>query len=66
MMQSGRAALANSGRISGSGLASAKMTGLSAMDLTMSTVITPGAEQPKKTSAPLTTSAKVRASVVCA
>jgi hypothetical protein len=42
------------------------MMGLSAMVLTMSAVSTPGAEQPRNTSAPLTTSARVRASVFCA
>ncbi len=63
MMQSGRAALASSGRISGSGLASARMIGLSAMLLTIASFITPAAEQPRNTSAPATTSASVRASV---
>ncbi|MCY1209839.1 hypothetical protein D9M72_215050 [compost metagenome] len=62
-MQSGRAALAISGRISGSGLASARISGLAAMVLTMSAVSTPAVEQPRNTSAPLTTSASVRASV---
>ncbi len=58
------AALASSGRISGSGLASARMMGLSAMVLTISTVMTPAAEQPRNTSAPLTASASVRSLVV--
>ncbi|MNV38288.1 hypothetical protein D3C71_1298340 [compost metagenome] len=65
-MQSGRMALASSGRISGSGLASARMMGLGPMVLTISAVSTPGAEQPRNTSAPLTASASVRASVFCA
>ena len=66
MMQSGRTALASSGRISGSGLASARMMGLGAIVLTMSCVSTPGAEQPRKTSASFTTSASVRLDVSCA
>ncbi len=36
------------------------------MVLTISAVSTPAAEQPRNTSAPLTTSASVRASVFCA
>jgi hypothetical protein len=63
MMQSGRTALASSGRISGSGLANARMMGWVPMALTMSAVSTPAAEQPRKTSAPATTSASVRAVV---
>ena len=63
MMQSGRTDLASSGRISGSGLASARMMGCVPMVLTMSAVSTPAAEQPRNTSAPSTTSAKVRAPV---
>jgi hypothetical protein len=66
MMQSGRTALASSGRISGSGLASARMIGLGAIVLTISGVSTPAAEQPRKTSDLSTTSASVRASVACA
>jgi hypothetical protein len=66
MMQSGLTALASSGRISGSGLARARMIGLWAMVLTISCVSTPEVEQPRKTSAPLTTSARVRSSVFCA
>ena len=62
-MESGLAALAISGRISGSGLASARMIGRSAIVATISPVSTPAAEQPRKTSAPRTTSARVRASV---
>jgi len=62
-MQSGRAALASSGRISGSGLASARMMGLGPMLSTISADSTPAALQPRKTSAPATMSASVRASV---
>ena len=63
MMQSGRTALASSGRISGSGLASARMIGWPAMLFTMSGVTTPAAEQPRNTSASFITSASVRAPV---
>ena len=66
MMQSGRAALAISGLISGSGLASAKIKGLVPMLLTISALTTPGAEHPKKTSAPTMASASVRSEVFCA
>ncbi|MNN70532.1 hypothetical protein D3C81_1863880 [compost metagenome] len=66
MMQSGRAALATSGRISGSGFASARMIGLSAIVLTISPVSTPAVEQPRNTSALLTMSASVRLAVSCA
>ena len=62
-MQSGLASLASSGRISGSGLASARMMGWSAIVATISRVSTPAVEQPRKTSAPSTTSASVRAAV---
>ena len=65
MMQSGRTAFASSGRISGSGFASARMIGLAAIDTTMSAVTAPAAEQPSSTSAPCITSARVRAEVVC-
>ena len=65
-MQSGRTAFASSGRISGSGFASARMMGWSAMPLTMSCVSTPPVEQPRNTSAPGITSASVRSFVVCA
>ena len=61
--QYGRTDFASSGRISGSGLASARMMGLSAMDLTMSAVIAPAAEHPSTTSAPTIASASVRAGV---
>jgi hypothetical protein len=64
-MQSGLAALASSGRISGSGLASARMIGRSAMLFTISGVTAPAAEQPSSTSAPAITSASVRAGVFC-
>jgi len=62
-MQSGRTDLASSGRISGSGLARARMMGRSAMDLTMSALIAPAAEQPSTTSAPAMASASVRMGV---
>ena len=65
MMQSGRTALASSGRISGSGLASARISGCGAMLLTISAVTAPAAEQPSSTSAPSITSASVRAAVRC-
>jgi hypothetical protein len=52
MMQSGRTALASSGRISGSGLASARMIGLVGHGLDHLGVSTPAAEQPRNTSAP--------------
>ena len=60
---SGRAARAFSGVISGSGLAMAKMIGLSAIDLTMSAVTAPATETPKKTSAPFIASSSVRSLV---
>src|SRR5690625_4027003 len=63
MMQSGRVALATSGRISGSGLAKAKTIGLSAMLLSISGVSKPGAEQPRNMSASLTASSRVRSDV---
>ena len=62
-MASGRASLARPGSISGSGLASARMIGRGAIALTISTVRTPGAERPRKTSASGMTSARVRAAV---
>ncbi len=62
-MASGRTACTSSGVISGSGLAMAKMIGLGAMDLTMSSVTAPFTDRPKKTSAPFMASARVRASV---
>ena len=63
MMQSGRTDFASSGRISGSGLASARMMGLPAIDTTMSALIAPAAEQPSTTSAPAIASASVRMAV---
>src|SRR5690625_6433085 len=63
MMQSGRVAFATSGRISGSGLAKAKTMGFSAIVFSISVVKIPGAEQPRKISAPLTASSRVRSSV---
>ena len=66
MMQSGRTALASSGRISGSGLASARMMGWRAIVDTISALSTPAAEQPRKTSAPASTPASVRSSVAWA
>ena len=66
MMQSGRTAFASSGRISGSGLAIARMIGWSAIRLTISAVSTPPADRPRKMSAPSMTSASVRARVSCA
>ena len=64
MIASGRAARASSGMISGTGLASAMISGFSAMRLTISCLSTPGAERPRKTSAPSITSSRVRASVL--
>ncbi len=63
MMASSRTAWTSSGRISGSGLASAKMMGSRAMEATMSWLTTPAAERPMKTSAPSMASARVRSSV---
>ena len=63
MMASGRTALAASGRISGYGLAKAKMIGRSAMVATISGLSTPPADRPRKMSAPATISASVRLSV---
>jgi hypothetical protein len=65
MMQSGRAARASSGRISGSGFASARMIGREAIVFTISGVSTPAVEQPRNTSQSTITSASVRASVLC-
>ena len=66
MIASERTARASSGVISGSGLAMAKMIGLSAMLRTMSVVSAPRTDRPKNTSAPATASARVRASVAMA
>ena len=61
MIASERAASAASGMISGIGLASARMSGLSAMRATISGSSTPGADSPRNTSAPSITSASLRA-----
>ncbi len=58
-----RTACTSSGRISGVGLASAKMTGLARIVATISGLSTPAAERPRKMSAPFITSASVRCSV---
>ena len=65
-MQSGRTDFASSGRISGSGFASARISGLSAIDFTISAVTAPAAEQPSMTSAPAITSASVLSVLRCA
>ena len=51
-------ALASSGKISGVGLAQAKMMGSRFMDWTISVVTVPGAETPMNTSAPTSSSAR--------
>ncbi len=66
MRQSGRAAFASSGRISGSGFAIARMIGRSAIRFTISGVSTPGPERPRNTSHPAITSSSVFACVFCA
>ncbi len=66
MTASGRAALARSGMISGSGLASARISGLSAIVGSHSGFSTFAADSPRKMSAPGRISASVRASVFCA
>ena len=63
MTQSGFAAFANSGRISGSGLASARISGRCAIFLTIDGFKTPPADNPRNTSAPVITSSSVRARV---
>ena len=63
---SGRTAWASSGVISGWGLAIAKITGLSAIEATMSCVTAPLADTPRNTSAPFIASSSVRASVTAA
>ena len=63
MTQSGRASRASSGEISGSGLASARISGRSAIFFTMALFSTPPAERPRNTSAPPITSSSVRARV---
>ncbi|MNT57620.1 hypothetical protein D3C72_1950030 [compost metagenome] len=65
MMMSLRTLWASSGRISGLGLASAKITGRSAMVATTSGLSTLPADRPRNTSAPTITSASLRASVFC-
>ena len=59
MIASSLTSFTSSGLISGSGLAQAKIIGFFAIDLTISLVRIFGADKPKKTSAPLTASAKV-------
>ena len=61
MITSSRAACATSGRISGFGLARARIIGLSAIDLTMAASSTSGPDMPRNTSAPLMASARARA-----
>ena len=63
-MACGLAARASSGVISGSGLAMAKMIGLSAMARTISWVSAPFTDRPKNTSAPSIACSRVRALVV--
>jgi len=63
---SSRTAFTNSGRISGVGLASARISGFAAINLTMACVRTPPADNPRNTSAPAMTWASDRASVRCA
>jgi hypothetical protein len=63
MTASGRTCLARSGRISGSGLASARINGCFAIRLTISGLSTPPAESPRKMSAPSMMSPSVRAEV---
>ncbi|MDT4863976.1 hypothetical protein FQZ97_987150 [compost metagenome] len=55
--------MASAGEISGFGLASARMTGLSAIVATISGLRMPPADRPRKMSAPSTISASVRLSV---
>ena len=66
MMASLRTSATSSGVISGSGLAMAKMIGLSAITFTMSGVTAPFTDRPKNTSAPAMASVSVRASVLTA
>jgi hypothetical protein len=63
MIASSRTCRTCSGRISGTGLASAKMIGRSAIFATISGVIAPATERPTKTSHPCMTSSRVRAPV---
>lgn len=64
MMASGRALRATSGMISDTGLASAMISGLSAMRLTIAGFSTPGADSPRNMSAPSITSSSLRLSVL--
>ena len=66
MTASGRAAFATSGMISGSGLASARISGVFAICVSHSGFSTRAADRPRKMSAPGRMSASVRASVCCA
>ena len=66
MRASSRTARTCSGRISGVGLASAKITGRGAIVATISGLSTPPADRPRNTSAPGITSASVRSLVACA
>ena len=66
MIAWGLTARASSGVISGSGLAMAKMIGLSAMLATMSLVSAPLTERPMNTSVPTIASVNVRALVLAA
>lgn len=61
---SGRASRASTGSISGTGFASARITGRSAIALTMAGFSTLPAETPRNTSAPSTSSSSVRAWVL--
>ena len=63
---SGRAAFATSGMISGSGFASARISGRSAIEGSHSGFSTLPAERPRNTSAPGRISFSVRLSVACA
>ena len=65
-MASSRTAFTCSGKISGLGLASAKINGRAAIFLTISGLSTPPADRPRNTSAPSITSASMRADVFCA
>ncbi len=68
MIASERTARTSSGVISGSGLAMAKMIGLSAIARTIARSTAPLADSPKNTSAPSIASARLRAlvSTACA
>ena len=66
MIALGLTSRASSGVISGSGLAMAKMIGLSAMARTMSWVTAPFTDRPNTTSAPSSASVSVRALVLAA